>query len=56
MVGVLTADLSDVRLEEVARLRMAIDSGCYRIPASDLADRLIASAACGWGADRRKFD
>lgn len=36
-------DLSDVRLEEVVRLRLAIASGRYRISAADLADRMIAS-------------
>ncbi len=36
-------DLSDVRLEEVVRLRLAIASGRYRVSAADLADKMIAS-------------
>jgi anti-sigma28 factor (negative regulator of flagellin synthesis) len=40
---VAALDLSDVRMEEVVRLRVAIASGHYRVSAADLADKLIAA-------------
>lgn len=40
-------DLSDVRVEEVVRLRVAIASGCYGVSAAALADKMIASFSGG---------
>jgi anti-sigma28 factor (negative regulator of flagellin synthesis) len=34
-------DLSDVRIEMVARVRSAIANGCYNVSSADLAQKLI---------------
>jgi anti-sigma28 factor (negative regulator of flagellin synthesis) len=36
-------DLSDVRMEMVARVRAAIANGCYNVSSADLAQKLISN-------------
>jgi anti-sigma28 factor (negative regulator of flagellin synthesis) len=36
-------DLSDVRMERVARVRTAIANGCYDVSSADLAQKLISN-------------
>ena len=46
-------ELSEVRLEKVVRLRLAIASGEYRVSAADLADKMIRDFTCGSSPDER---
>jgi anti-sigma28 factor (negative regulator of flagellin synthesis) len=40
-------DLSDVRMERVARIRTAIANGCYHVSSEDLAQKLIGAMLGG---------
>jgi hypothetical protein len=49
-------DFSDVRLEEIVRLRVAIASGSYKVSAADLADKLLDSVTGRGIEGRKKYD